>query len=181
MKSWKRPTREMVDRALASIKKEVDRQYFFSRLKNPLWIQPLVDRGSFQSPPKIRKLPGGYIQMPVWSELRYLKNVVSEVPDEVVDVVLGLPKVNNPRVYNEILEIALQLHGEQSAKLAPKILEYVGLDCHLLAYQFADVLAHWTVKNQTAAALKLTKALVEFVPGPQIRPSVYVKMKSRQT
>ena len=64
MKSWKKPTNEMIDRALASVKKEVDRQYFFSQLKNPLWIQPLVERGRFQSPPKVKELPGGNIQMP---------------------------------------------------------------------------------------------------------------------
>ena len=166
MKSWKKPTNEVIDRTLASVKKEVDRQYFFSQLKNPLWIQPLVERGRFQSPPKIKELAGGNIQMPVWPELRYLKNVAGEVPAEVVDVVSGIPKVDNPRVYNDIVAIALKLHGEQSTKLAPKILEYVSLKHHLQVYHFADVLAHWTVEDQSGAALKLAKALVAFVPDP---------------
>ena len=167
MKSWKKPTNELIDRVLGLMKKEFDHEYFFSRLENPLWIRPLVERGCFQSPPKVRKLPGGYIQMPVWPELRYLKNVTDEVPAEVVDVVLGLPIVDNPRVYNDILDIALQLQGEQSTKLTPKILECIGLEYHLRPYQFANVLAYWTAENQTAAALKLAKALVEFVPDPQ--------------
>ena len=171
MKSWKKPTNEVIDRALASVKKEVDRQYFFSQLKNPLWIQPLVERGRFQSPPKIKELAGGNIQMPVWPELRYLKNVSSGAPEQdikqVIEIVLALPSVDNPRIYSEILEIALQLPGNYSAKLEPKILEYVDLEHHFLAYRFANVLAQWTDKNQTDAALKLTKALVEFVPDPQ--------------
>ena len=167
MKSWKKPTNELIDRAYGMMKKQFDHEYFFTRLKNPLWIQPLVERGCFQSPPKMRKLPGGYIQTPVWPELRYLKNVTDEVPAEVVDVVLGLPIVDNPRVYNDILDIALQLQGEKSIKLTPKILECIGLEYHLRPYQFANVLAYWTAENQTAAALKLAKALVEFVPDPQ--------------
>ena len=117
----------MIDRALRSVKKETDHRYFFSRLKNPLWIQPLAERGYFQSPPKIRLFDDGYVQFPSWPELQYLKNVSRDIPDEVIEIVLQLPKVDNPSVYNEILEIALQLHGEQSVKLKPKILEYTGI------------------------------------------------------
>ena len=167
MKSWTQPTDRMINRALASLAKEADRQHFFSQLKNPLWIQPLVERGRFQSPPKLTILPGGNIQMPVWPELRYLKNVADEVPAEVADVVLAIPKVENPRVYSDILAIALQLHGELSGKLVSKILEYVDLEHHLNMYHLPDLLVHWTVENCTDAALKLTKALVGFSPDPQ--------------
>ena len=96
MASWKKPTNEVIDNTLGLIKKEVDRRYFFSRLKNPLWIQPLVEDGCFQSPPRIRYFDDGYVQFPPWPELQYLKNVSRDVPDEVVNLVLGLPKVDNP-------------------------------------------------------------------------------------
>ena len=109
MKSWKQPTNEMIDKALQSAKKGTARKYFFSRLKNPLWIQPLVERGYFQSPPRIRHFDDGYVQFPSWPQLQYLKNVSRDMPDEVINLILGLPKVDNPSVYNEILEIALQL------------------------------------------------------------------------
>ena len=45
MKSWKKPTDEMVNKALGSLKKVTARKYFFSRLENPLWIKPLEERG----------------------------------------------------------------------------------------------------------------------------------------
>jgi hypothetical protein len=32
MKSWKQTTNEMIEKVLASVKKETDRQYFFSPL-----------------------------------------------------------------------------------------------------------------------------------------------------
>ena len=167
MKSWKKPTNELIDRVLGLMKKEFDHEYFFSRLKNPLWIQPLVERGCFQSPPKTRKLPGGYIQTPVWPELRYLKNVVGDTPDEVLKIVQELPEVDNPRVYDDILDITLQLDANRSAKLLSKILESTELERPIWGHKYADVLVHWTVGNETSAALELTKELVEFVPDPQ--------------
>ena len=77
-----------------------------------------------------------------------------------------LPKVDNPRVYDGILDIALQLPGEQSAKLQPKILEYASMEYQFLARRYAELLAHWTAEQQITAALDLAKALVQFVPDP---------------
>ncbi len=167
MKSWKKPTNEMVEKALSSIKKETDRKYFFSRLQNPLWIQPLVERDYFQCPPKIRDLPDGSVQFPFWPELQYLKNVSDYEPDKVINIVLQLPRVDNPRVYDEILDIALKLQGNQSARLKPKILEYAKIKHQFQAYRYAELLAHWTEQDQTLAALELSKMLVEFAPDPQ--------------
>ena len=128
MKSWKKPTNETVERSLSLIEKETDRQFFFSRLENPRWIQPLAERGCFKSPPAIRYLPDGQVQYPFWPELHYLKNVCKDAPEEVIKIVLRLPAVDNPRVYDSILEIARELAGEQSAQLKPKMLEYAKLE-----------------------------------------------------
>ena len=167
MKSWKKPTSEMVDKALASVKKETDRQYFFSRLKNPLWLQPLKEANYFQSPPQARILPDENIQFPTWPELQYLKNISDEVPNEVIKLILQLPEVDNPFIYHHILEIALILHGSDSAKLLPKILEYVSLERQFLAHGYIDLLAHWTAEDQIQAALALSKELVKLTPTNQ--------------
>ena len=164
MQSWKKPTNEMIERALSSVKKETDRQYFFSRLKNPLWIQPLEERGYFKSPPRSRKLPNGHIQFPAWPELQYLRNVSESAPDEVIEIIVRLPPVDNPSVYNDILEIALQLHGKQSTRLKPKILEYAGTDYQFLEYRIIDLLIHWNAENQISDALELSEELIKFKP-----------------
>ncbi len=157
----------MIDKALASVKKETDRQYFFSRLKNPMWIQPLTERGYFQSPPRARILPDENIQFPTWPELQYLKNVSEEVPNEVIELMLQLPEVDNPIIYQHILEIALRLHGRHSAKLLPKMLEYVNLEHQFSAHRYIDLLIHWTAEEQTQAALELSKELVKLTPANQ--------------
>ena len=161
----------IVDRALELVKNKFDRQYFFTRLKNPHWIQLLADRRCFQFPPRAMHFEDGSVQFPMWPELRYLENVSSGAPEraieQIIEILLALPSVDNPRIYSEILEIALQLPGNYSAKLEPRILEYTNLEHHFLAHRFADVLAYWTGEKQTDAALTLTKTLVEFVPDPQ--------------
>ena len=167
MKSWKKPTDEMVEKALASVRKETDRRYFFSRLRNPMWLQPLVARGYFESPPKARRLPDGSLQTPFWPELEYLKNIARDVPDEVTQVVLGLPEVDNQRVDYGILEIALELPVEHSEKLKPKVLKGAAMDPLFLEHGYRNLLVHWTSENEVTAALELSEILIKFTPDPQ--------------
>ena len=164
MQSWKKPKIETVRRSLALIEKETDRQYFFSRLKNPQWIQPLAECGCFKSPPSIRYLPDGHVQFSTWPELQYLKNVCEDAPEDVVKIVLQLPEVDNPRVYDGILEIALKLEGKQSARLKPKMLEFAKLERQILGHGYPKLLAYWTRQDQTDAALELAEILVQFYP-----------------
>ena len=166
MTSWKKPTAELVDKALASAKKETDRRYFFSGLKNPLWVQPLVERGYFESPPGPILLPDGSEHFPGWPELEFLKNIVREVPDEVVGVVLQFPKIDNPRVDGEIMEIALKLPGLQSAKLKPLLLSSARPNPRFVSYRYSELLFHWIAENENLAALQLAEILIRFVPDP---------------
>ena len=84
-----------------------------------------------------------------------------------MDIVSQFPSVNNPRVYDGILDIALSLDGERSAELKPKIIEYVNFQYHLLPHKFFELLAYWTSENQTESALQLAELLVQFHPDPQ--------------
>ena len=167
MKSWTKPTDELVNKALTSIKKVTARKYFFSRLENPLWLKSLAERGCFKYPPKSLRFDDGTVQFPYWPEMRYLKNISTDLPNEVIDLVVNLPKVDNPVVYDGILDIALQLTGKQSAKLKDKILEYANMEHHLQTHKFAKMLAKWTTENQTSTGLELARLLIAFAPDPQ--------------
>ncbi len=167
MTSWKKPTNEMVDKALDSVKKVTARKYFFSRLENPLWLKPLTERGCFKYPPKSQRFDDGTVQFPYWPEIQYLKNVCSEAPDEVINLVMDLPEIDNPTVYDGILDIALQIPGKQSAKLKDKILEYTGMEHQWRTYRYANLLERWIEENQISAALELSKILIAFAPDLQ--------------
>ena len=176
MKSWKKPTDELIEKALSSIRKVTARRYFFSRLENPLWLQPLAERGRFKYPPKALRYDDGTVGYPYWHEIEYLKNMCAHLPHEIVDLVVNLPKVDNPVVYDGILDIALQLPSEYSVKLKDKILEYIDMDGHLQKHKFGKLLKHWTKENQISAALELAEKLVKFLPDPQLEK----KRKQRQ-
>ena len=144
--------------------------FFFQQIAETTdvsWLSELEKRDYFKHPPSVEPIGDGQVIFPFWWPIRYLAKISSQAPDEVIEIVLQLPKTNNPRVYDGILDIALELQGEQSAKLKPKILESIGREDQSQTYRYANLLAHWVKENQIADALELSKILVAFVPDPQ--------------
>lgn len=178
MKSWTQPTDEMIEKALGSVKKETDRQYFFSRLNNPLWLEPIKERGYLSNPPSTKHLPDGYIQYPHWPELDYLVNITSEAPDSVIDTILSLPKSDNPRVYESVLSIALKLEGDKSLQLLPKVTEYIDLSNQFLAHQFPDLLKYWAEQGGARQALEVAKLLISFKEDPKAWQKKQMRQKN---
>ena len=131
------------------------------------WLPFLNEKGYFADPPNVESVDDDRVIFPFWWPIHYLAKIADQVPDEVIEIVRGVPKVNNPRVYNGILDIALSLQEEQSAALKPKILESIDIDHQAFPQRYEDLLAHWVAENQTSAALELTKVLVEFAPDSQ--------------
>ena len=152
---------ELIDRRGANY------AFFFNRASDPSWIGILKERGYFAHPPSVQKLDDGQIHVPSWWPMRYLAKMTALAPDEVIAIVQLLPPFDNPRISDEILEIALQLRGEQSAQLLPEVLRYARTSTPLLSYRLPDLLAHWTDERQTTTALELAKRIVYFSPDPE--------------
>lgn len=178
MQSWTPPTNEMIDKVLSSVKKETDRQYFFSKLKNPLWVEPLLERGYFSNPPGLKSLPDGYVQFPHWPELNYLVTIAKDAAELVIDIVLSLPKTDNPRVYDDILAIALRLEGQESARLLPKLLEYTELESQFLAHRYPELLEYWTGQGNIGEALEIAKKLIPFQADPREKEKRQTRRKN---
>ena len=130
------------------------------------WLPYLEKKGYFDHPPNVQ-IDDDSVIFPFWWPIHYLAKISNQAPDEVIELVENLPSVTNPLVYVGILEIALQLHGDQSAKLKSKILESVSVEYQSRTHKYADLLAHWVKENQISAALELSKILVAFAPDPQ--------------
>ena len=131
------------------------------------WLPILQKKGYFANPPSVQIIDDGTRIYPFWWPMRYLTKISNQVPNEVLEIVTQLPEVDNPRIYEELLDIALQLREEQSAELKSKMLEYAHMEQQFLTHRFANLLAHWAAENQTSAALELSKVLVAFLPDPQ--------------
>jgi len=166
MKSWTPPTTEMIDKVFTSVR-EADRKYFFSKLKNPLWIEPLKNRGYFKYPPDASKLPDGREIHPYWPELSYLVAVSKEAPDQVIEIVLTIPKTNNPRIYEEIVSIILEIEGSKSGSLLSKLLEYLELNGFFLGNRFKEVLNHFERNDLIDEGIQLSIKLISFIKDPK--------------
>ena len=131
------------------------------------WLPYLEKKGYFDHPPNVQLIDDESVIFPFWWPIHYLAKISNQAPDEVIEIVENLPPVSNPLVYDGVMEIALQLHGDQSAKLKSKILESVSIEYQSRTHRYADLLAHWVKENQISVALELSKILVAFAPDPQ--------------
>ena len=131
------------------------------------WLPFLKKKGYFARPPSVQLINDGSVISPFWVPIRYLAKICRHAPDEVIEIVSQLPEVDNQRVYDGILDIALQLPGEQSAKLKRKILEYIGRDYQFFPHRYGELLAHWAAEDRISDALELSKVLVPFTTATQ--------------
>ncbi len=74
MKSSKTPTPEQVTKAIALLGRKEHYRYFFDRLENPLWLEPLHKQGFFLHPPPPQANEGSVV-FPPWPESRYLARI----------------------------------------------------------------------------------------------------------
>ena len=95
---------------------------------------------------------------------------VKMFPNEVVELLINLPKTDNPVVYDGILDIALQLPIEYSVKLKDKILEYAGMEHQSPNTQISRKYWHNGQRRiRHLHALELAKILVTVCTRPAVR------------
>jgi hypothetical protein len=170
MKSFTPPTSDVVDLALRSMNRDVDRSHFYTKLENPHWVVALEERKAFKDPPPPIRHDDNSVQWPGWPELAYVLRVTPLVPLDAVRVASSIPENENPRVYHQILEIALALKNpELSVRLLGKMIEYADLEYHIIEAEFAPLLRQWAVGGQAGieAAVKLAKHLLRFKADPR--------------
>ena len=140
--------------------------FFFDQAADPSWIPFLREQGYFSNPPNLEQIDGDQVNAPYWWPIHYLSKVTPDAPDEVVEIILGLPGVDNFKVKLRILEIARLLPSVQSVKLKPKVLDLSKSDLPFLGHWYYQLLAHWAEENEIKAALELAAMLVHFEPDP---------------
>ncbi len=166
MRSWKTPTPEQVDRAIALLAHPEQRRYFFDRLENPHWLEPLQKKGFFRNPPAVaRDEEKGTVRFPPWPESQYLARMAVHDPAKVLEVAL-LTETGNVRVHEDILDAALAMPAEMAAKLASKVLSWI--ECPYSAIwpeKFGELVGHLARGTQVEAALSLAQRVLAVLPG----------------
>lgn len=137
----------------------------FSRCTQPEWLVHLRSAGFFDSPPYTVVDPdsGGYIHYG-WPAGSYLVQMagVEQVQAEVTEILRKLPKSDNPRTYQTVVEAALQLPPRLAAQLVPQVLTGLRMQERLpLATEVSKLAAHLASQGELDAAYGLAAVLLE--------------------
>jgi hypothetical protein len=166
MRSWKTPTPEQVDTAIALLAHPEQRRYFFDRLENPHWLEPLQKKGFFRNPPAVAKdEEKGYVRFPPWAESRYLARMAVHDPAKVVEIALAI-ETDNVCVHEDLLDAALGMFAEMSAKLASKFVPWIESPYSpFWPEKFGELVGHLARGNQVEVAISLAQKLLSVLPG----------------
>ena len=161
-------TETKLEQAAALIRKSpASYEYFFNNLDDPAWLKNLAEMDFFRSPPEPERSED-WVRYPGWAESRYLARVAARAPDEVLKLALAIRPTDNPRVHQNLLEIAAQLPGPIAAQLARREAKWLReYTAHLVGIPSAaaSLLTHLAREGQAKAAFDLAGALLALVPA----------------
>jgi hypothetical protein len=164
MKSWTKPTPEQIDRVIGKLARPGAHRYFFAKLQNPEWVEPLRAKGFFASPPPVpRDHENGVMRIPDWPEADYLARVAAEAPELVTDIVLQMPEITNERVHRSLTALALNLPPQLAAQLIDKIVTWKPIGRSMtLSMRLPHLVAHLAEGGRPREALRLAQELFAF-------------------
>ena len=161
------PSRDDVRKALGAIKRQADYEFFFHELQSPDWIMPLRAEGFLENPPK-PEVTGNLVWFPFWPESQYLSRMAAKAPDLVVDTAIKI-ETDNPRVQEDVVDIALSVSVDRAAKLIPKIASWVrNRYSRWITNKFSQLVRHLATGGELDPALSLAKEILWFDPVPKL-------------
>lgn len=167
------PTEAQVDKALELIQKGGGNyEYFFEKLADPAWIEPLARRGRFRHPPSVERI-GNMFRMPRWPEGDFLLRMARDAPETVAAVIEPVCfESDNPLVHQLLVDIAANLPPALARGLTVHEAAWVRQERRLFTLypEKAGALVEYLATNgEAVAALQLTSAMLE-VRAPEKTP-----------
>ena len=168
MRSWKKPTPELVDRAIAALVYAEQYRYFFDRLENPEWLEPLWKRGFFKHPPQIeRDEEEGTVRFPPWPEARYLARMAAYKPELVAKIIRQMDDTENTMVLSDLVDALLAMPPKVAAQLAEKAKCWAEFPYPLLSDKLGELISCLAKGGKTEEAMAIARVLLDVLPDPQ--------------
>lgn len=171
MRSWKTPTPEQIERVVSLLGRVGQINYFFDKLENPLWIDPLYKKGFFDRPPTvIVDKNENMLTFPNWPASQFLARVASEAPDLAMTQILRTTPTANPRVQKDLLEAALSMPPSVAVRMVPLVESWIEGDYvwfPLLSINLGKFVAHLARGEFKTEAVALAKRLLVVLSPPQ--------------
>lgn len=165
MKYWNKPTPEQVDRAVSLLVHAEHYRYFFDRLENPEWLDPLWKKGFFKHPPQPeRDEEEGTIRFPPWPEARYLARMAQHKPELVAEIIQKMDDTDNAAVHADLVDAMLAMPPDISAQLTNKATQWAERPYWLLPEKLGELMQHWAKGGRTEEGLRLARVLLDVLP-----------------
>jgi hypothetical protein len=145
--------------------------YFFERLSDPVWLDPLKAKGFFNHPPEpVHNLERGIITFPSWPESKYLARMAAldspELKRKVLEVALKV-ETDNPTVYIDLTKAVLNMPPEMKIEWARKMAAWLGREVFiqpLLPEQLGNLAASLAEGGYKDIAIDLLRTLLTVQP-----------------
>jgi len=145
--------------------------YFFDRLDNPEWVEPLAAAGLFDRPPDLQQAEeGNGWTAPPWAQSRYLARMAAHVPEKVLPVIEQIASTRNPIVRSDFLDAALAMPTHLATKIAGFAEGWCSEPYFLLPEKARLLIAHLARGNEVGAALRLASAIMATRPQRSAAP-----------
>jgi uncharacterized protein YyaL (SSP411 family) len=158
------PSPERVARATELARSTLHRMWLLDQLDNPMWIDPLRERGFFRAPPgSIDHYLPGASGSPPWPDSKYLAKMASVDPFAVHRVAMQIPDTDNSLVHEDLADVALALPPDLAADFAGPAAAWLRSSVHHagLPKKLGALVSHLAKGGFGEAALRLAAALLE--------------------
>lgn len=146
----------------------VTRSYFFERLDNPEWLEPLWKKDFFRHPPApVRDEEQGTIRFPPWPEARYLARMAKHKPELVAQIIQQMDDTENTFVQGDLVEAMLSMPADVSVQLADKAKKWAESPYSLLPEKLGQLMAHLSKAGKIEKALEIAQVLLDVFPDTQ--------------
>ncbi|HEY2668335.1 MAG TPA: thioredoxin domain-containing protein [Actinomycetota bacterium] len=168
------PASETVNRAAQLARFTLHRMSLLDRLDNPLWIDPLKERGFFTTPPApIDQYVPGAMGAPPWPDSKYLARMAGVDPFAVHRVAMEIPETDNSLVHEDLADAALALPPDLAADFAARAKRWLTTSPYhvMLPKKLGDLVSNLATKGHGDEALDLARSLLELLgdEGPAAR------------
>lgn len=170
MRSWTTPTREQVDQTAAKLAGPIQLAYFFEKLDNPEWIQPLRERGLLNDPPQPTPGEGKTLHHPSWPPIFYLLRMADDTryATLIADILTSIATIQNLSVVSVIADTALKLPADEAAKVAASLRTWIRApDAKFLHKDIGELAARLLEAGHTELGMSLVNELLSVSAPPE--------------
>lgn len=144
--------------------------HFFFNISSPNWLKILEDNqlvGHIDDP--IRTDEGGYMLL-TWVPGQYYEKIATSEPTKVAAIITSLPKTENARVHEQIVDIAKKMPKKQAVSIVPLLPAWIkgkfSMGRGLLPAKVGEYIVELARMGAYDEAIEVFRALFELQPPP---------------